>query len=129
MPGDPGATVVNNSCAFYTLRARLRVQWAPGIPHALRARKDFMRNPGISRRGGADACPTCCPFSVTSDKRRLIKEIAPATSSITPGRQVRSNVPFAAATAIAAWLLAFYRDAIDLAAICAQLAFEGLDGI
>jgi hypothetical protein len=35
MPGDPGATVVTNSCAFYTLRTRLRVQPAPGIPHAL----------------------------------------------------------------------------------------------
>src|ERR1700676_5174842 len=35
MPGDPGATVVTNSCAFYTLRTRLRVQRAPGIPHAL----------------------------------------------------------------------------------------------
>src|SRR6202790_1565296 len=35
MPGDPGATVVTNSCATYTLRTRLRVQRAPGIPHAL----------------------------------------------------------------------------------------------
>ena len=35
MPGVSGATVVTNSCAFYTLHARLRVHWAPGIPHAL----------------------------------------------------------------------------------------------
>src|SRR6202043_4184163 len=35
MPVDPGATVVTNSCAFYTLRTRLRVQRAPGIPRAL----------------------------------------------------------------------------------------------
>jgi hypothetical protein len=38
MPGDPGATVVTNACAHYTLRTRLRVQWAPGIPHALYGR-------------------------------------------------------------------------------------------
>ena len=35
MPGYPGATVVTNSCAFHILHARLRVHWAPGIPHAL----------------------------------------------------------------------------------------------
>jgi hypothetical protein len=35
MPGDPGATVVTNACAYYTSRTRLRVQRAPGIPHAL----------------------------------------------------------------------------------------------
>ena len=33
--GCPGATVVTNACAFYTSRTRLRVQRAPGIPHAL----------------------------------------------------------------------------------------------
>jgi hypothetical protein len=33
--GRSGATVVTNSCAFYTLRTRLRVQRAPGIPRAL----------------------------------------------------------------------------------------------
>jgi hypothetical protein len=38
MPGDPGATVVTNSCATYTLRTRLRVRRAPGIPHALLGR-------------------------------------------------------------------------------------------
>ena len=35
MPGDPGATVVTNSRAYLLLHARLRVQRAPGIPHAL----------------------------------------------------------------------------------------------
>ena len=34
MPGDPGATVVTNACAFYTSRTRLRVQRAPGIPRS-----------------------------------------------------------------------------------------------
>ena len=33
--GCPGATVVTNACAHYTSRTRLRVQRAPGIPHAL----------------------------------------------------------------------------------------------
>jgi hypothetical protein len=35
MPGVSGVTVVTNSCAFYTLRARLRAHQAPGIPCAL----------------------------------------------------------------------------------------------
>src|SRR5580692_4220325 len=35
MPGDPGATVVTNACAYYTSRTRLRMQRAPGIPRAL----------------------------------------------------------------------------------------------
>ncbi len=34
MPGDPGATVVTNACAYYTSRTRLRVQRAPGIPRS-----------------------------------------------------------------------------------------------
>jgi len=45
MPGDPGATVVTNSCGFYFCHARLRVQWAPGIPHALRGGR-FMHDSG-----------------------------------------------------------------------------------
>src|ERR1700722_700742 len=50
MPGDPGATVVTNSCAFYTLRTRLRVQRAPGIPHALFGRRILPNASGASRR-------------------------------------------------------------------------------
>jgi hypothetical protein len=34
--------VVNNACAYYTSRTRLRVQRAPGIPHALCWAKDFL---------------------------------------------------------------------------------------
>jgi hypothetical protein len=34
MPGDPGATVVTNACAYYTSRTRPRVQRAPGIPRS-----------------------------------------------------------------------------------------------
>jgi hypothetical protein len=35
MPDISGVTVVTNSCAFYTLHARLRARWASGIPCAL----------------------------------------------------------------------------------------------
>jgi hypothetical protein len=36
MLGDPGATVVTTlACSLHILHARLRVHWAPGIPHAL----------------------------------------------------------------------------------------------
>jgi hypothetical protein len=36
MPGDSGATVVTTlACSLHILHARLRVHWAPGIPHAL----------------------------------------------------------------------------------------------
>ena len=56
MPGYSGATVVTNSCAFYTLRTRLRVHWAPGIPRArcFQGGK-FMHNSGASRRGNAES--------------------------------------------------------------------------
>ena len=46
-----------NSCAFYTLRTRLRVRWAPGIPHALFGRRihaQLGRN--ASRECGGVSC-------------------------------------------------------------------------
>src|ERR1022692_2556713 len=52
MPGDLGATVVTNSCATYTLRTRLRVRRAPGIPHALFGR-------AIAARLGRNAPREC----------------------------------------------------------------------
>jgi hypothetical protein len=54
--GCPGATVVTNACAYYTSRTRLRVQRAPGIPHALCWAKD-MHNSGASCRENAAAHP------------------------------------------------------------------------
>jgi hypothetical protein len=40
MPGDPGVPVVTTLVCFVShLHARLRVHWAPGIPHALLGRK------------------------------------------------------------------------------------------
>jgi hypothetical protein len=35
MPGDLGEPVVTTLVCFFHLHARLRVHWAPGIPHAL----------------------------------------------------------------------------------------------
>jgi hypothetical protein len=54
MPGDPGATVVANSCAFYILHARLRVQRAPGIPARplLIGGGRIMNNSGAVRAAG-----------------------------------------------------------------------------
>jgi len=37
MPDCTGVTVVTNSCAFYSLHARLRTRSASGIPCALRS--------------------------------------------------------------------------------------------
>jgi hypothetical protein len=54
MPGCSGGPVVTNSCAFYTSHARLRVHWAPGIPHALLGRIWFLHDSGASRRGNAN---------------------------------------------------------------------------
>src|ERR1700733_11287350 len=47
--GDPGATVVANSSAFYILHARLRVQRGPGIP----ARPLLIRGGRIIHNSGA----------------------------------------------------------------------------
>jgi hypothetical protein len=54
MPGDSGVLVY--SCAFYQCKAhtRLRVQRAPGVPHALERAEDFMHSSGASRRGVAN---------------------------------------------------------------------------
>ena len=56
MPGDLGATVVTNSCATYTLRTRLRVQRAPGIPHALFGRIIRAQLGRYPHRGNVKVC-------------------------------------------------------------------------
>src|ERR1019366_3285649 len=56
MPGDPGATVVTNSCATYTLRTRLRVQRAPGIPHALLGRIVHVQSGRLASRDCEGVC-------------------------------------------------------------------------
>jgi hypothetical protein len=50
MPGDSGVLVY--SCAIYQSKARtrLRVQRAPGIPHALFWGEGFMQSSGAQRR-------------------------------------------------------------------------------
>src|SRR5258705_11192879 len=58
MPGDLGVPVVTMLVCFVShLHARLRVHWAPGIPHALCFQgASFMHTSGASRRGNADLC-------------------------------------------------------------------------
>jgi hypothetical protein len=47
-------------CFVSHLHARLRVHWAPGIPHALCFQGEgFMHDSGDQRRGNADPCLEC----------------------------------------------------------------------
>src|SRR5258706_16310367 len=50
MPGVPVDLWWLHSCATNTLHTRLRVQRAPGIPHALQRGERFMHNSGAARR-------------------------------------------------------------------------------
>jgi len=58
-PDVSGAFVVANSCAFYTLRMRLRTHPASGVPRALfvRRAKRFPQNSGAPRREIAKPYP------------------------------------------------------------------------
>jgi hypothetical protein len=56
MPGFSGGLVVTNSCGYFFTHARLRVHWAPGIPHALLGGGLRMTR-AKSRRGNAEVCP------------------------------------------------------------------------
>src|SRR6202171_5709812 len=56
MPGYSGGPVVTTLvCSLHHLHARLRVHWAPGIPHALVswASERIIHNSDASRRGNA----------------------------------------------------------------------------
>jgi hypothetical protein len=55
MLGNPGGPVVTTLVWFYFSHARLRVHWAPGIPHALRGGW-FLHDSGGSRRGNVEFC-------------------------------------------------------------------------
>src|SRR5207302_4595033 len=67
------------SCAsLHHSHARLRVHWAPGIPHALFGRKVHAQ-PGRSRRGNAELC--------------LMNTIAPRSRSSSPGLTGRPSIP------------------------------------
>jgi hypothetical protein len=54
MPGDPGGPVASTP-VLSTLHRGLRVQRAPGIPHALKGGERFVQSSGASRRGVANA--------------------------------------------------------------------------
>jgi hypothetical protein len=56
MPGNSGEPVVTTAGEhFYPfLPTRLRVHWAPGIPHALFGAEN-MQTSGVSRRGNAES--------------------------------------------------------------------------
>jgi hypothetical protein len=64
MPGDPGGPVVTTLVCFLFSHARLRVHWAPGIPHALLG-EECMQDSGVSRRENADLC-----FVIASHRSR-----------------------------------------------------------
>jgi hypothetical protein len=57
MPGDPGVLVVATLVCHHSLHTRLRVQRAPGIPHALGWAEGFWLSPGALASRGANARP------------------------------------------------------------------------
>src|ERR1700687_2821096 len=82
MPGESGGPVVTCSCAFYTLHARLRVQRASGIPHALFPREWIVQNSGASRRENADVCLNVIARSEAT--KQSIFTIVPAMDCFAP---------------------------------------------
>jgi hypothetical protein len=56
MPGDPGATVVTNSCAFYLCARGCGCNGHPAFPTPSMG-EGFKHNSGASRRGKAEAYP------------------------------------------------------------------------
>jgi hypothetical protein len=56
MPGYSGVTAVTNSCGLFFSHARLRVHWAPGIPHALCRARDSCTTRAKTRRGIVEVC-------------------------------------------------------------------------
>src|SRR5947199_1749597 len=54
MSGETGVTVVTMLVRFFSLRARLRAQWAPGIPCALKRPRDIvLQSSGALRVAGS----------------------------------------------------------------------------
>ena len=56
MPGDPGVLVVATLVCHHSLHTRLRVQRAPGIPHALDWAEGFWQSSGALASRGVSAC-------------------------------------------------------------------------
>jgi hypothetical protein len=75
MPGDPGATVVTTLVCFLPLRTRLRVQRAPGIPHALIGAQGFSCNNSGARASRDRECMFDeCARHTLCRRRRLVVE-------------------------------------------------------
>ena len=81
MPGDFRCDRCEYSCAFCTTTShtRLRVHWAPGIPHALFWGRRFLHNPGASRRGKAESRLGLHPGMTGISRHRRARIIEPAT--------------------------------------------------
>ena len=74
-----GAAVVTNSCAFYTLRMRLRTHGASGVPRALFSKraKRSSQNSGAARREIAKPYPEeyrCLKFKAETRKPRYFAQ-------------------------------------------------------
>src|ERR1700681_4225498 len=79
MPGYSGGPVVTTLvCLLHISHARLRVHWAPGIPHALTG-EGSMHDSDASRRGNVESC--------------LLKTNAPRFQSSSPGLTGRPSIP------------------------------------
>jgi hypothetical protein len=85
MPGDFRCDRCEYSCAFElpTSHTRLRVHWAPGIPHALFLLGGmFKHNSGASRRGNAKLCSMSSTAPHTSS-RHPRHRVSPSASPMT----------------------------------------------
>jgi hypothetical protein len=70
MPDDSGDLAVNTRTHthYQYARTRLRVHWAPGIPHALCFRGgDFLQTSGATRRENAKVCLSCLDVIARSE--------------------------------------------------------------
>ena len=90
MLGNSGVNVVTNSCVYYLLHARLRVHWAPGIPHALWGGTKC-KTRAKSRRGNEKLHPT----NTNAQHTRRHPEVRAQRAS-KDGRQARSLPSFEA---------------------------------
>src|SRR5580692_7592103 len=67
MPGDPGATVVTNACAFYHCARGCGCNGHPAFPTPSLGER-FMHNSGVSRRGNAEVYSFCRHCEERSDE-------------------------------------------------------------
>src|SRR6266436_6151330 len=87
MSGDPGEPVVITLVWFLFFHTRLRVQWAPGIPHALPGADGFSMT-RAKRAAGTQRC-VCVGIAPAVIVRESGRSSIPKTSVIEPkGRGV-----------------------------------------